>query len=159
MFLNTDTLQLYLTEPVRKTKQKTKQNSRTVTNLFWKPFVHSFQPIINNIIKSSLCPRGQCHFLESTLTRRMSVWRAWMLCSWVWAWCRWQRVPGHKSHGRKGIFVWPRCSLDALPSHPVRAHSLCMSRTFKIMSFLSNARKGRTGQVCFFCGFRERMGA
>lgn len=46
-------------------------------------------------------------------------------------------VPGHKSHGRKGIFVWPRCCLDKVPSHPVQAHSLCMSITFKIMSFLS----------------------
>lgn len=56
---------------------------------------------------------------------------------------------GTNPHGRKGIFVWPRCSLDALPSHPVQSHSLCMRRTFKIMSFLSKARKGRHGQVRF----------
>lgn len=72
-----------------------------------------------------------------------------MLRSWVRAGRWWQRVPGHKSHGRKGIFVWPRCSLDALPTHPVQTHSLCMSRTFKIMSFLSKARKGKPGQVRF----------
>lgn len=78
-----------------------------------------------------------------------------MLRSWVWAGRWWQRVPGHKSHGRKGIFVWPRCSLDALPSHPVQSHSLCMSRTFKIMSFLSKARTGRSGQVRFLWLQRE----
>lgn len=27
-----------------------------------------FQPIVNNAIKGPLCPSGQCHFLESTLT-------------------------------------------------------------------------------------------
>lgn len=56
---------------------------------------------------------------------------------------------GTNPHGRKGIFVRPRCSLDALASHPVQAHSLCMSRTFKIMSFLS---KGLA--KCAFSGFR-----
>lgn len=42
----------------------------------------------------------------------------------------------------KGIFVRPRCSVDALAlASCAAAHSLCMSRTFQIMSFLSKGRK------------------
>lgn len=59
----------------RRTQHRLKQSdnrpqSQTCSK---KTFVHSLQAIINNPIKSSLCASGQCHFLESTLTRWMRV--------------------------------------------------------------------------------------
>lgn len=123
-----------------------------------KTFVPSFEHIIYRTINGSLF-RAHSVTFWSQLWRDECAWWAWMLCSWVWAGGWWQRVPGHKSHDRKGIFVWPRCSLDTLPWHPV-CRLIHYAWAIYLKSWASCQKLEWVSLAkCAFCGFSGRIEA